>query len=387
TLEQFIKMYFTVKMFELYIHKGIEYACISLVVADAISELSAFAISASMYYFDKRKHIKKKSTAVSDSIVTKKLCSIAIPVALSTYIRSGLLTIEHILIPRGLTKSGTSHSDALASYGTLHSMVMPVVLFPTAVLSSFSSLLIPELAEAKIKKQKALVQSIASRAFQYSFIFSFGIAGLLICFSGELGIMIYDDIEVSRFIRLISPLVPVMYLDSVTDAMLKGLGEQVYSMNVNIIDAFLSIICVIALLPKYGIWGYVITIYVTELINASLSIIKLLSVTDMRPKVYRWVFSPLLSIIGAASIGRIIFSIVNIPLPTSAQVVICGVVIALFYIVFINLTGGILPRDRAWLKKAIGITHSSEAPSEASRDARRCTVPSHGERHQNTQRC
>lgn len=387
TFEQFIKMFFTVKMFELYIDKGIEYACISLVVADAISEASAFAISASMYYFDKRKHIKNCATSVSDSLVTKKLYSIALPIAFSTYIRSGLLTIEHVLIPRGLTRGGLGKSEALASYGTLHSMVMPVVLFPTAILSSFSSLLIPEIAEATVKKQKALVQNIAGRAFQYSFIFSFCIAGLLICFSGELGIMIYGNTEVSRFIKLISPLVPIMYLDSVTDATLKGLGKQVYSMNVNIIDAVLSIICVIILLPRYGIWGYVITIYVTELINASLSILKLLSVTEMRPRVYRWVFSPLISIIGASSVGKIIFNLIEMPFSVNIQVVSGCIIIALFYILFLNLTGGVSKRDRVWIKTAIGIKRCSAALSAKNRDARKYSAPSQLKHHRNIQKC
>ncbi|MBQ8207381.1 MAG: oligosaccharide flippase family protein [Clostridia bacterium] len=384
--EQFIKIYFTVKMFELYIDRGIEYACIALVAADAISEFSAFAMSALMYYFDKKKHIRNKATSVSDSVVTKKLCSIALPVAFSTYIRSGLLTIEHILIPKGLIKSGLGRSEALSSYGMLHSMVMPVVLFPTAVLSSFSGLLIPELAEAAVKKQKAAVRNIAERAFQYSLIFSFGISGILMCFSGELGVIIYDSIEVSRFISLMAPLVPVMYLDSVTDAMLKGLGQQVYSMNVNIIDALLSIILVTILLPHCGIMGYVITIYTTELVNAALSISRLLSVSEFRPRIFKWVFAPLFSIIGAVSVGRLIFSAFNIPLERTAEVIVGGIITVLFYCIFIRLTGAFSRRDIAWLKNALGIRRYSAGRFEENRDARKYSAPLPRERLLNTRK-
>ena len=384
--EQFIKIYFTVKFFELYIDKGIEYACIAMVAADAISEFSAFVMSAIMYYSDKHLHIKGKNTSVAGSVVTKTLCSIALPVAFSTYIRSGLLTIEHILIPQGLTKSGASRSDALASYGMIHGMVMPVVLFPTAILSSFAGLLVPELAEAAVKKQKALVQSIAARAFQYSLIFSFGIAGFLMCFSGELGTVIYESLEVSEYICLMAPLVPVMYLDSVTDAMLKGLGQQVYSMNVNIIDALLSIICVLILLPRYGIFGYVMTIYITELINAALSITKLLTVTELRPKVFKWVFSPLISVIGAASITRIIFNLVDMSVSLTAEIAFNGIIMLIFYGLSTRLTGALNRRDCAWLKNAIGIRRYSADRSEEHRDARKYSAPLRAERLSNTRK-
>lgn len=387
TSEQFIKMYFTVKMFELYIDRGIECACIALVVSDAISELSAFIISGTLYYFDRKKHIKNKTTTVSGPLITKKLCSIAIPVALSTYIRSGLLTIEHILIPRGLTKSGAAHSEALATYGMLSSMVMPIILFPTAILSSFASLLVPELAEAAVQKKKTLVQNIATRAFQYSLIFSFGISGILLSFSGELGMLIYESTEVSRYISLIAPLVPVMYLDSVTDAMLKGLGEQVYSMNVNIFDALLSIILVIILLPHYGIWGYIITIYITELANAALSILKLISITDIRPRVSKWVFAPIISVLGASAIGRTIFSCFNLPLTLVAEVILSACVMIFFYVIFIRLTGAMNRRDCAWFKGALKIRSSSAKVYSKVRGDQPNSLPLQRERLRNIRKC
>ena len=149
---------------------------------------------------------------------------------------------------------------------------------------------------------------------------------------------------------MIAPLVPVMYLDSVTDAMLKGLGEQVYSMNVNIVDAMLSVVCVILLLPKFGIIGYVITIYLTEIINASLSIIKLISITGMRTNIRKWVFAPLLSVVGAASVCRILIGTVSLPVSGVTEVVFCSFTVVFFYIILTLLTGGISKTDIKYLR-------------------------------------
>ena len=73
-----------------------------------------------------------------------------------------------------------------------------------------------------------------------------------------------------------------MYLDTSVDSILKGLGYQLYSMIINIADATMSVILVWILLPKFGIMGYIATVYFTEILNAVLSITKLLLVTRGR---------------------------------------------------------------------------------------------------------
>jgi O-antigen/teichoic acid export membrane protein len=62
-----------------------------------------------------------------------------------------------------------------------------------------------------------------------------------------------------------------MYMDGITDGMLRGLGLQVYSMGVNIADSLVSVVMVWILLPKYGASGYIAMIFFTEVFNFILS--------------------------------------------------------------------------------------------------------------------
>ena len=70
---------------------------------------------------------------------------------------------------------------------------------------------------------------------------------------------------------MLAPVVPIMYLDHVTDQMLKGIGEQVASMWINITDSLLSVVLVYVLLPILGVWGYAVMIIGMELYNFLLS--------------------------------------------------------------------------------------------------------------------
>ncbi|MBR5124286.1 MAG: polysaccharide biosynthesis C-terminal domain-containing protein, partial [Clostridia bacterium] len=77
-----------------------------------------------------------------------------------------------------------------------------------------------------------------------------------------------------------------------------------YSMNVNIIDAAASVLLVWLLLPHMGLWGYVVAIYVTETLNTTLSLCRMLRMSRMPVRLWKQVFGPLLCIVGATVLCR-----------------------------------------------------------------------------------
>ncbi len=296
----------TIYALQIFLPRGLEYACIGVVLGGTLAEFGSFLVLFAAYLRDRHQHSASAQKLPPAAPVRRKLISIALPVAISTYARSFLLTVEHLLIPICLRKNGAGREASLAAYGTLHSMALPILLFPSALLGSVSGLLIPEMAEYRAARNHAQIRRVASRVLRLTLIFSVGTAGIMSCHSYSLGSVIYQSAEAAEYLRLLAPLVPIMYLDGTVDAMLKGLGEQVYSMNVNIIDALLSVVLVILLLPRYGVIGYVIVLYVCEVFNAVCSLYRLLSITAVDVDVLGWVILPLLSIVGA-TVGVRIF--------------------------------------------------------------------------------
>ena len=141
------------------------------------------------------------------------------------------------------------------------------------------------------------------------------------------------------YIRLLAPLIPIMYVDSSVDAFLKGMGEQVYSMNVNIIDAATSVLMVWLLLPSMGLWGYVLAIYVTETLNTTLSLVRMLKISRMQVKPLKQVFGPLLCILGATAICRMGGILLHLPIGGTWDLVLHITVCALIYFGLLFATG------------------------------------------------
>lgn len=303
---QITKMGVTVLLLSLFSGQGAEKACIALVLGGAVAELFSLAISYSLYLIDRRR-LKKDATRYPEdqTKIVRRLLGITLPVSFSACIRSALSMIQHVLIPKGLASGGQSWSQALSSYGALHGMAMPLILFPSAFISAFSGLLIPEIGECIVQGNTQRLSRVSYRALTLSLIFSIGVSGIMIFYSQELGQQVYQNAETAQYIRIMAPLIPVMYIDSTVDAVLKGTGHQVYSMNVNIADALTACLFAVFLIPKMGIGGYVISIYATEILNTTLSLYKMISVSKIKIKPFHQIVMPVICMIGATNLSKI----------------------------------------------------------------------------------
>ncbi len=353
-LQESVRIMGTVYLLSFFLTDDIERACVCLVVGSVAAELTGVLISVLLYFFDVYIHTPKNEKSSETTGLLGKLLSISIPVAFSAYARSGLITLEHALIPVGLRKSGLQNGDALSHYGRLQGMALPIVLFPAAIISSFAGLLVPEIAESHVRWEEKRISHIAEKALSLALLFAIGVSGVMLSFSKELGNLIYKSDEVGRYVAMLAPLIPIMYIDSVTDAILKGLGEQIYCMKVNILDSALSVVLVFLLIPILGINGYIITIYATELINAALSIARLLSVTSVRIKLYKRIFTPIFCIALATKTTKLFFSL----FPTFDAGGILGVSVTIavssaIYVLSLKIVAAVNSDDVKWLKSVI----------------------------------
>lgn len=252
------------------------YSCISIVAGMTAAEMFSFSLSSILKKFI----IPRKTDKAPLNIL--RMLRVALPDAAGTCARSILLTIEHLLIPKGFEKSGEGGAAALAAYGNIHGMALPLLLFPSAVLSSLSSLLIPDLARKNEIGDKNNIDNSVSKNLKRTFWFSVICAVFCAIFAPTISKLVYKSNEAVMYIRILSPLVPVMYMDMITDGMLKGLDQQIYAMRYNIIDSALCVAMVYFLLPKYSVKGYIFILYASEIINFYLSIGRLSKICNIR---------------------------------------------------------------------------------------------------------
>lgn len=257
----------------------IEKSCAAVVTGVTAADVLSFGMMLLAYAADLRAYGRPGGRGQG---LTARMLGVALPLAASAYARSALSTLEHLLVPRGLRRAGYSADSALSGYGVIQGMVWPVLGFPASLLMALSELIIPVLTERQMQRDEAGIRRAVAALLTGSFIFSCAVAALLVVLSEGIGGVIYHSSEAGRYIRLLAPLVPVMYTDMVVDGCLKGLGQHLWSMGINILDAAIGVVLVYSLLPRGALTAYVGILYFNECLNFALSLWRLSRISELR---------------------------------------------------------------------------------------------------------
>ena len=267
-LEHLLKMILISFFLNKFLPAGLEYTCLSLILGNITSEILSFLYIYTLYCFDKRKYTKYTPTK---QFYIKRILKISLPIGLTSCIRSGLSTLKQILIPIKFEKYGYNCEKALQNYGLINGMAMQILMFPSIIVSAYSSLLIPEFTEFKTNSDYKLMKKICNKALKYTSYFSLIVAVLLFINSNKLSYIIYKNTNVAFYIKILCPLIPLMYVDNIIDSILKGLDKQVAVLKINILDLCSTIFLILLIIPYFGVHGYIFAIYCSEILNFTLS--------------------------------------------------------------------------------------------------------------------
>ena len=320
-LEQVLKFALTVLLLTLTNPDSAERICSLLVLGGAAAEVVSFLVGLVIFLCDRRR-ATRGLLPESAPAEQRDLLKITIPVALTTYVRSGLITLSHALVPAGLQAGGMTHTEALSAYGIIHS-VLSLSLF-----------------------------------------FSIGVAGILVFFSAPLGALLYPGTGTGCYLRLLAPLIPVMYVDGAVDSMLKGMGEQLTSMRINVADALISVLLVRFLVPRWGIPGYLFAIWFSECFNTVLSITRLLTVGGAKVQLCKWVWKPLLSVVAATWGAHFLFA-GSVSVPSAPALTLQILTAALLYLLLLLLLRGIDREDLTWFRGLLSRTTETDGAPDA----------------------
>ena len=291
-LETTAKIIATIILLHFNLEKGVEAICISLIVADVISEVFSFSLNIIFYLIDRKKYINKRSLPIQTK---RKICKISFPIAITSCIKSGLSSLKQFLIPIRLSMSGLTYTMSISQYGLISGMVMPILMFANVFIFSFSGLLVPEFSRLLAGKNYNRMNTVCNTILKNTCLFSICIAGILFFFANELSLAIYENIEIAKWLKILSPLVFFIYIDNIFDNILKGINEQVSVMFCNIIDLVVTILIIYFIVPKFGISGYIFSIFVSELVNFTISSFQLRKRINYSFSLLKYIIRPILA--------------------------------------------------------------------------------------------
>ena len=287
--EQGCSMLCTVLMLAIWAKSDPSKACQAVILGSGISAMLTLFCLAYLRFREK----EPRSPRIS---VAHRLANTAVPLALADDLKAGISTAENLMVPKRLALyKGTT--DPLALFGTVCGMVFPILMFPAAILFGLTELLIPEMARCNAAESHGRINYLMHRSLRVAMLYGTVCAGIMVLTAPELCLALYGSAQAGRYLRWFAPLTVMLYCDIVTDAIIKGLGQQKASVRYNILTSAMDVAFLFVLLPKYGIAGYFASFLVTHALNFFLSLRRLCAITSQRLSLR----TPLCIFIGAAA--------------------------------------------------------------------------------------
>ncbi len=213
---------------------------------------------------ENRENIIKSAAAYLQHLA--EMLRMAVPLAANRLTLNFLQSVEAVQIPNRLVMFGMSKSSALANYGVLTGMTYPLILFPCAITSSVSVLLLPYISEAGAKGEFGKIRSAIRKSILACLLLGSFFCVLFLVFGPFLGKLLFDSELAGTYIQILSIACPLLYLGGILTSILHGLGKAMHAFCFNAFCLTLRLGFVFFLLPRIGMFGYLLGIFVSELL-------------------------------------------------------------------------------------------------------------------------
>ena len=342
--EQAIRILLVVYLVKKTLHKGLSFCCAAIIMGDVSAEILSALMLYLIYKFSKKRLDNLMGRENPPYKVTAKKLNISLPITSGRYLNTALRTGENILVPKNLAKFSLNSSEALSQFGMIKGMALPILFFPSTLLNSISVLLIPEISEASAKNQKGLLKTATSNILKLTSLISFVFAAIFLVAGDKIGTLIYKSEDVGFLLKALSPIVPFMYLDSISDGILKGLDQQNFSFRTAISDSVIRIILILIIIPKTGLLGFIGIMYFSNFFTCILNVGRLIKITKAEIKPIKEIFLPLISAFTVTLFANLITGGISTSNILVYIILLC--VISLSSYLFLLLTLGVVEKSQ-----------------------------------------
>ena len=203
----------------------------------------------------------------------QELLPLSVPLTANRVLINLLQSIEAISIPGRLQLFGLSTSEALSLYGVLNGMALPCILFPSAVTSSISIMLMPTVAEIQATDNRTEMLDIIKKVAGACFILGLFCCLSFLLFGAWIGATLFGSPTAGKLILTLAWICPFLYTNSALSSVINGLGKTSSTLFINAFSLLIRIAGVFYAIPLFGIQGYLWGLLVSQLAATLLSII------------------------------------------------------------------------------------------------------------------
>lgn len=261
----------------------------------AVAGLIVGEISSNLYNLIslKKSNVKELGALnISKAKIAKSICRQAIPLSGTKLVISLLASLESVLIPIMLAKYGLSHDSSLALYGVITGIVLPFILFPGTITNSLSVLLLPEISKADNEHNQEKIRHTTKVTIKYSLLLGCMATAVFLNYGNTIGIWFFHSENAGKLLTLLAVMCPFLYVSTTLSSIINGLSKTHITFRNTVCGLLVRIVFLVVLTPRYGIYGYLFGLLLSQIIISILDSVYLIRHGYTEIELMKWLIFP-----------------------------------------------------------------------------------------------
>lgn len=349
--EQLVRIIFVSGLL-LYLSSFSEDTSVIIVILGMVIGELASLLYLHYHYRQSTKNYYRSVQTPSVTSMFRHIGTIAVPVTVTRFIHTLMMSLNAILIPQRLMASGLTNHEAVGLFGIVSGMVMPLLYFPFTLISALSVIIIPNLSENVMLKNWSEILNKISKSIMITCLTAFMCMGLLLPLGHPIGVVLYKQPAVGKYLEILVWSVIFLCLQHSMSSILNGLGQQNRAAVHFMIGGFIQLTCTYFLVasPHFGIMGFIIGFMASSIIVTLLNGISVIQTTGLKIKWLDWIIKPAAASYFMALIIRTVFISLTGNGTSYAFALAASVLVGLIVLMLVLLAIGSLP---SWLMKEV----------------------------------
>ena len=290
-LEQLVRTAAVLGLLALFLPQYPERVVGLIVTGMVICEL--FSSATLSVLFQRRKHrLGLAGPGERACVRRRRIATIALPVGCNALLGNVMGAINATLIPRKLVEGGMEPSAAMAEFGVVCGMTLPMLALPTVFLGAMNLVMVPRLSHCAALGQGEEIRENISQAMSTVSLLVLPSMGMMAVVGGDLGGALFHQEGVGEFLVPLAAIMALSCYQAVLGAALNGVGRQSTVAWISILCDGVQLALTAWLVPEMGMEGFVVSTGVSTVLGLLLCAQRLRKRTGLRLELFRWLTAP-----------------------------------------------------------------------------------------------
>ena len=242
-----------------------------------------------------------------------RMAAMAAPVALTALLGNLMNAVNAAMVPQKLVASGLERGEAMAAFGVVCGMTLPMLSTPMLLLGAINLIMVPRVARNSALGKPERVRSVIRRAVECVCALILPCMALLTVVGGRLGQMLFGQEHMDRYLVPLALGLVCSAVHCVMSGALNGVERQGVSAAIALVCDVVQLVLTAMLMgrPGGGMGGYVAGMTISAVLGMVLSLWAVCRYTGLRPKLWRTAGGPLLASALSAQTARVLLGVLD----------------------------------------------------------------------------